>query len=470
VAVLAAVGIAVLGSALAPRPATGKVMVAKRAPASWLGKLPNDSAAYFGARIDGLARVITLLPGPWGGDQLRRELAEVLGAPIGDAAALSAMLADRLGVDPARAMSASAMTVDEPAARKAMERMLAAARSKGPKKPGYLLDALRRVGKPALMHARVVVPLAPGADLDRLVEGLSALTRGELAPCKVAPDCTKKDTAKLRAAGILAIARVERGAIAFSQDGSDAIIDVVLDAFGSAEAGAIVARLAAVARMTSDGRGGPDPALGSCASLPEGAAWSMCVDPRRLAELGAVQGWSLTFSAVAAVSPEYLPDILEAGFKEADSNIAIARASGHVVTDFGAALRADGDAIVVSLRWTTTDLGRAAIAAVVGAGLGTRDDGELVSKLLVPLRARLPRPTSPLFADASIARDAVAMGGGPAFGLVLAHAWPEMLATPGGDEWLEPLRKPLGGRPPSPPWKWRIDGSDFVGDAKLPRR
>jgi hypothetical protein len=169
--------------------------------------------------------------------------------------------------------------------------------------------------------------------------------------------------------------------------------------------------------------------------------------------------------AVAAVDPTMCATLLEAGFAEADQALAILRASGGIVAGFGAGVRAESGGIAAAVRWTTTDAGRDRLAAVLGPGLRTRDDAELAHLLLRPLRGRFPRGAAPFDAEDSAVR-AVREGGWPAMLVVLAQAWPELLATPGVDGWIDRLVDPRG-HPPSPPWAWHLDGDAFLGETIL---
>ena len=462
-----AVAAAAAAGALLAAPAAGVMVAPKRAPLAFLGRLPDDAAMYFTVRADGLARAAFLLPAAWGGDDVRGWIAAIAGTPVADAAALEGLVATGLGIDPTRPIVAAGMSADEPAARKAMERILAALRAKA--RPGAVAAAAHKAGALA-MHGRVVVPLAAGASVETFVEGLRRLSRGEIAACPVGPKCTGGATAKLKALGAAFYAPLERGAVVITPAalGAEVVVDVVLGVFEAPPPAAIVARIAAVEKTVGAGGGGPGPGLRACAALSEAAAWSVCVDPRRVAEYGAVEGWSLSVRAVGSVDPTMVGALLEAGFAEADRSLAILRASGGIVAGFGASVRAESGGIAAAVRWTTTDAGRDRLAAVLGPGLRTRDDAELAHLLLRPLRGRFPRGAPPFDSEDGAVR-AVREGGLPAALVVLAQAWPELLATPGVDAWIDRLVDP-GGHPPSPPWTWRLDGDALLGEAILRAR
>src|SRR5262245_48297323 len=83
-------------------PADAKVMLAEPPSADWRAYVPDDASGYFTLRLDALGRALERWPAAYGADDVRRAMGEIAHEPSIAPAAFTRLIADRLGLDPAR--------------------------------------------------------------------------------------------------------------------------------------------------------------------------------------------------------------------------------------------------------------------------------------------------------------------------------------------------------------------------------
>ncbi|WP_437733568.1 hypothetical protein [Sorangium sp. So ce1335] len=373
------------------------------ASAGQLAHLPPGAALYVSLRPGDLDGVVRSVP----------ELAEVLAdinRALGNQGPPDVSLA-KLGVDPRRPLLGAMVPAPEKSARAVVEAIVNGASG----------DALEKVARGHAQDAarlRLLVPLARGADPRRAFGPvIGALTGG--APLDVCPGAAR--CAGFGARAPLGVAQGGLAAVAVHAHGADLRLDIVLPLFVSGDDPAALKELVAF----SGALGGPE---GRCSRFDASAAVSVCIDPDRMGELGATDGYGKITRALSRhVAPEVMPALAAQGLAEVRQNLWLAAPARRLAGDGTLGVVVEGKRSRLVGSWALTDASRAGVERAFAAERCAVGDAT-TRELLPALRAAFGDPGKG-FDDPKKAVTAFREAGWSAYVIAAAGTWPNLLGA-----------------------------------------
>ncbi|WP_437878162.1 hypothetical protein [Sorangium sp. So ce513] len=333
-----------------------------------IARLPPGAAIYASLRNSALEVAVQYVP------QMAQVLIEANRA-LGSQHPLDVTLA-KAGVDPRRPILGAVVPASEKSARAVVDAM-----AKGTS--GKALDKLIREHAADVTRVRLLVPLASGADPRRVMAGVvDVLTGG--APLDVCPGAAR--CAGFGARAPLGVAQGGLAAVAVYADGADLRLDVVMPLFGSGGDPAALKELVAFGEEV----GGPD---GRCSRFDASPVVSMCLDPERMGELGATDGYGKIVKALSGgvVEPSMISVVATQGFAEARQNLWLAAPARRLASDGTLGVTVQGKRGRFVGSWALTDASRAGVERAFAAERCVAGDAA-VKELLPALRAAVGDP------------------------------------------------------------------------------
>ncbi|WP_437287381.1 hypothetical protein [Sorangium sp. So ce406] len=374
------------------------------ASAEQIASLPPDAALYFALRSGDLDAAVQVLP----------ELAELLveaNRALGSQDPLDVTLA-KAGVDPRRPILGAVVPAPEKSARAVVDAMAKGASG----------DALAKVIRGHAQDAtrlRLVVPLASGADPRRALAPAIGVLTGD-APLDACPGAAR--CAGFGARAPLGVAQGGLAAVAVHADGTDHLrLDIVMPLFG---AGADPAALKELVAFSGE-RGGPE---GRCSRFDASPAVSVCLDPDRMGELGATDGYGKIARALShSVDPKVMPAIAALGLAESRQNLWLAAPARRLASDGTLGLTVQGKRSRLVGSWALTDASRAGVERAFAAERCAVGDAT-TRELLPALRAAFGDPGRG-FDDPKKVVNAFREAGWSAYVIAAAGTWPNLLGV-----------------------------------------
>ncbi|WP_437542440.1 hypothetical protein WME97_30065 [Sorangium sp. So ce367] len=338
------------------------------ASAEQIARLPPGAAIYASLRNDALDVAVQYVP----------QIAEILieaNRALGSQDPPDVTLA-KAGVDPRRPILGAVVPASEKSARAVVDAMAKGASGKALEKVvlGHAGDVTR---------VRLLVPLVSGADPRRALAGVvDVLTGG--APLDACPGAAR--CAGFGARAPLGVAQGGIAAVAVYADGADLRLDVVMSLFGSGGDPAALKELVAFGEEV----GGPE---GRCSRFDASPVVSVCLDPERMGELGATDGYGKIARALSGghVDPRVIPGIAAQGFAEARQNLWLAAPARRLASDGTLGVTVQGKRSRFVASWALTDASRAGVERAFAAERCAAGDAA-VTELLPALRAAVGGP------------------------------------------------------------------------------
>jgi hypothetical protein len=371
-----------------------------------LASLPPAAAAYFSARVAGLAKVMASGSLP---QEVVHELTHSLGAETPQA-----MIA-AVGIDPRRPILGAVVGASEKSARAVVDALV---------KDG----SEKALGKATRAHAtdatflRLLVPLASGTSPATAAAALlKGLARGTpMEACPAAAACKG-----FGAEAPLGITQGRHLAIVAYADGADLRLDLAMPLFVEATDPAAIAALVPFRAA----RGG---FTGRCSRFDPGATFSVCVDAPTVGEMAAAQGYGKVMQAVSGASIEapLRRKIAGVGRDEARRNIELASPARPLAEDGTVVMDLQKSPSSLVGTWALTKDSRPGIEkafAVERCAAGQA----IVGELLPALRTAFGDP-GPGFGDPKKTLTAFREAGWGAFAATLGGTWANLIDGFGG--------------------------------------
>ncbi|WP_438032025.1 hypothetical protein [Sorangium sp. So ce204] len=336
--------------------------------AEQIARLPPGAAIYASLRNSALDVAVQYVP----------QIAEVLieaNRALGSQDPPDVTLA-KAGVDPRRPILGAVVPASEKSARAVVDAMARGA-------SGKALEKVVREHAADVTRVRLLVPLVSGADPRRALSGVVDVLAGG-APLEACPGAAR--CAGFGARAPLGVAQGGIAAVAIHADGADLRLDVVMSLFGSGGDPAALKELVAFGEEV----GGPE---GRCSRFDASPVVSVCLDPERMGELGATDGYGKIARALSGghVDPRVIPTIAAQGFAEARQNLRLAAPARSLASDgtLGIAVQGKRSRFVAS--WALTDASHAGVERAFAAERCAAGDAA-VKELLPALRAAVGDP------------------------------------------------------------------------------
>ncbi|WP_437708676.1 hypothetical protein WMF45_30895 [Sorangium sp. So ce448] len=374
------------------------------ASAEQIARLPPGAAIYASLRNSALDVAVQYVP----------QIAEVLieaNRALGSQDPPDVTLA-KAGVDPRRPILGAVVPASEKSARAVVDAMAKGASGKALEKVvlGHAGDVTR---------VRLLVPLVSGADPRRALAGVVDVLAGG-APLEACPGAAR--CAGFGARAPLGVAQGGIAAVAIYADGADLRLDVVMSLFGSGADPAALKELVAFGEEV----GGPE---GRCSRFDASPVVSVCLDPERMGELGATDGYGKIARALSGghVDPRVIPTIAAQGFAEARQNLWLAAPARRLAGDGTLGVTVQGKRSRFVASWALTDASRAGVERAFAAERCAAGDAA-VTELLPALRAAVGDPGKG-FDDRKKVVTAFEEAGWSAYLIAAAGTWPNLLGV-----------------------------------------
>lgn len=375
--------------------------------AEQIARLPPGAAIYASLRNSALDVAVQYMP----------QIAEVLieaNRALGSQDPPDVTLA-KAGVDPRRPILGAVVPASEKSARAVVDAMAKGA-------SGKALEKVVREHAADVTRVRLLVPLVSGADPRRAPAGVvDALTGG--APLDACPGAAR--CAGFGARAPLGVAQGGLAAVAVYADGADLRLDVVMPLFGSGGDPAALKELVAFGEEV----GGPE---GRCSRFDASPAVSVCLDPERMGELGATDGYGKIVKALSggSVDPRVIPGIAAQGLAEARQNLWLAAPARRLASDGTLGVTVQGKRGRLVASWALTDASRAGVERAFAAERCAAGDAAY-KELLPALRAAVGDPGKG-FDDPKKVLTAFQEAGWSAYLIAAAGTWPNLLGVIAG--------------------------------------
>ncbi|WP_437631620.1 hypothetical protein [Sorangium sp. So ce854] len=375
--------------------------------AEQIARLPPGAAIYASLRNSALDVAVQYMP----------QIAEVLieaNRALGSQDPPDVTLA-KAGVDPRRPILGAVVPASEKSARAVVDAMAKGA-------SGKALEKVVREHAADVTRVRLLVPLVSGADPRRALAGVvDALTGG--APLDACPGAAR--CAGFGARAPLGVAQGGLAAAAVYVDGADLRLDVVMSLFGSGGDPAALKELVAFGEEV----GGPE---GRCSRFDASPVVSVCLDPERMGELGATDGYGKIVKALSggSVDPRVIPGIAAQGLAEARQNLWLAAPARRLASDGTLGVTVQGKRGRFVASWALTDASRAGVERAFAAERCAAGDAAY-KELLPALRAAVGDPGKG-FDDPKKVVTAFQEAGWSAYLIAAAGTWPNLLGVIAG--------------------------------------
>jgi len=393
---------------------------------AWHRELPRGAGVYVAIQLEALDALVAVLPEAWA---LAGYPVDLLRMGVDPRDGLMKPLESRFGIDSTRPIVAAWGIVEEKRARDAMGRYrsaLIAATADAPVAASDVETAFA-TEPPLTIYGRIVLPILRDAKPLVALELVSSLHDGfgPWTSCDPSPGC-----GPFEALGAAAILETD-GAILVAFTETQAVsIDIIVRPFpDGADRRTTVTALHALRAASLPSS--PDEPPG-CDALEPSEAAVVCIDPERVAAMGAVHSWAGIVAALAGTRSGAALQILDIGLKEAARPIELADPEVRYLEAGRFALVGHEKAIELSARWPTTDVGQRAFEPALPKPMVVTDPALMDADILTPLSDHLSSPGHG-FRNPRQLEQTILEGGWPMWPVLAGRTWPNAMSVLHGE-------------------------------------